>query len=749
MEKVGRYKIIGELGRGAMGIVYKAQDPAIGRMVAVKSIRLDTLADDSERDRMRERLFREAQSAGILSHPGIVTIYDIAEENGMAFIFMELVNGPPLEKLLKADRAPDKATILSIMRQTAAGLDFAHKKGIVHRDIKPANIMVHEDGSAKITDFGVAKIVSQQMTRAGTIMGTPSYMSPEQVHGGEVSGRTDQFSLAVIAYEILTGEKPFTAEYLPTLLYKIVRDDPTPPHRLNPTLMPIVDSVMSKALAKDSSQRYETCVEFIDALAAACSASQNWVPMSRGAMQNMPTIATSDPRADMAETVMESLPGTVILPPEQAPPVPQAAPVSLANAPTAPAAIARPVEPSKTTEPTRPPAALKPAEPASAELASGDMPTQAMPIYKPAAPASSDAPTQAVPVKKSAPAADQDLPTQAMPVYKPAAAAQSDLPTQAMPVHKPAETPPAATSSSAARTQDMPLAKPRQEPLPSKNVKNEAKTKSPAPKAEPKPADAKKAEAKQPQPAPAKPEPMRLPFKDAGLETKAASGGNGLRNGLIAAGVVLVAAAALFFMRGSSEPAAAPAPDATTQSPAPDGSGSAASTSTPTSATPVATAAPAPVAAAPAKAAAPAAPPLPTEAAFQINSVPAGVDVVFDGAPETRCIAPCSINLPLGRHTLVAKRDGYRDSQRVFTLPKDTALSLQLDAMGGTLSLVTTPAGLSFAVDGQEQSRKTPVSIPLSVGNHRVQVSRGSDKQEFTVEIRDGVVTQRSLEWGQ
>src|ERR1700681_2268376 len=208
-----------------MGIVYKALDPAIGRTIAIKSIRLQELTDEAERERLRERLFREAQSAGILSHPGIVTIYDIAEENGMAYIFMEFVNGPPLEKMLLREQTPDKETLLSIFRQTASAVDYAHRKGIIHRDIKPANIMIHEDGTAKVTDFGVAKIISQSMTVAGTMMGTPSYMSPEQVQGGTITGRADQFSLAVIAYEVLTGEKPFAAENLPTLLYKIVRDE--------------------------------------------------------------------------------------------------------------------------------------------------------------------------------------------------------------------------------------------------------------------------------------------------------------------------------------------------------------------------------------------------------------------------------------------------------------------------------------------------------------------------------------------
>src|SRR6202163_3944697 len=177
MEKIGRYQVLGEIGRGAMGIVYRAQDPAIGRVIAVKTIRLSDLTETSERERLRDRLFREAQSAGILSHPNIVTIYDIAEENGLAFIFMELVNGPPLEKVLDAETL-DKQGILTTLRQTAAALDYAHKKGIVPRDIKPANIMIHDDGQAKITDFGVAKIISQQMTQAGAMTRTPNYMSP-------------------------------------------------------------------------------------------------------------------------------------------------------------------------------------------------------------------------------------------------------------------------------------------------------------------------------------------------------------------------------------------------------------------------------------------------------------------------------------------------------------------------------------------------------------------------------------------
>lgn len=293
MEQIGRYQIVGELGRGAMGVVYRAQDPTIGRTIAIKTIRLSDLTDTGERQRLRDRLVREAQSAGILSHPGIVTIYDIQEEADMAYIFMEFVDGAPLEKTLLAEQAIDKTALVSILKQTAAALDYAHKKGIIHRDIKPANIMIDGDGAAKIADFGVAKIVSQQMTQVGAMMGTPTYMSPEQVQSKTVDGRADQFSLAVIAYELLTGEKPFVSDYLPTLLYKIVSEEPIAPQRINPSLGQQVEQVFRKAMAKDPAARYETCTDFVNALVIACESKKNWQPLPRGSSQSLPTVATT------------------------------------------------------------------------------------------------------------------------------------------------------------------------------------------------------------------------------------------------------------------------------------------------------------------------------------------------------------------------------------------------------------------------------------------------------------------------
>jgi serine/threonine protein kinase len=223
METIGRYRIIGELGRGAMGVVYHATDPAIGRSVAIKTIRIRDIHDTQQRAKLRERLFREARSAGVLSHPNIVTIYDMDEVDGLAYIAMAYVNGPTLEKILASQSPLSGANMLRILRQTASGLDYAHGRGIVHRDIKPANIMTDEDGAVKITDFGIAKITAvSNMTETSTVVGTPNYMSPEQVQGHEIDGRSDQFSLAVIAYEILTGERPFQGEHLSTVVYKIV-----------------------------------------------------------------------------------------------------------------------------------------------------------------------------------------------------------------------------------------------------------------------------------------------------------------------------------------------------------------------------------------------------------------------------------------------------------------------------------------------------------------------------------------------
>ena len=274
-----------------MGVVYHAIDPNIGRPVAIKTIQLSGVRTPEEQDRLRERLFREARSAGILSHPGIVTIYDVEQQGDLAYIAMEYVDGPTLDQVLSGVPMPPDQ-MFSILGQTAVALDYAHGKGIVHRDIKPANIMIAADGTTKITDFGIAKVTtSEQFTMTGAIVGTPHYMSPEQVQGQPVDGRSDQFSLAVITYEMLTGEKPYTGEHLTTVVFKIVAEEPVAPMRLNPSLSGAIETVLKRGLAKKAEARYRTCQEYVDALEKACAASKGWKVMPRGGTLNEPTVA--------------------------------------------------------------------------------------------------------------------------------------------------------------------------------------------------------------------------------------------------------------------------------------------------------------------------------------------------------------------------------------------------------------------------------------------------------------------------
>jgi serine/threonine-protein kinase len=295
MDRIGRYKIVRELGRGAMGVVYHAIDPNIGRPVAIKTINFATVLKPAEQERMRERLFREARSAGILSHPGIVTIYDVDQQGDLAYIAMEYVDGPTLDQLLSQPQAMPPERMFSILAQTAVALDYAHGKGIVHRDVKPANIMIAADGTAKITDFGIAKITaSEQFTMTGSIVGTPHYMSPEQVQGQAVDGRSDQFSLAVIAFEMLTGEKPYTGEHLTTVVYKIVAEEPPSPHRFNASLGSGIENVLRKGLSKKPDGRYASCNEFIDALEKACAANKGWQSLPRGGSLNTPTVSDKE-----------------------------------------------------------------------------------------------------------------------------------------------------------------------------------------------------------------------------------------------------------------------------------------------------------------------------------------------------------------------------------------------------------------------------------------------------------------------
>ena len=262
-ERFGRYEILAELGRGAMGVVYKARDPKINRVVAVKTISLAGQPADEEQE-YRERFYREAEAAGRLSHPGIVTIFDVGEEpeTRAPYIVMEFVGGQSLDKLLSAqDRKLPLETALQLTLELAEALDCAHGQGVVHRDLKPANILLTEDGHAKIADFGVAKLNLANHTLAGRALGTPAYMSPEQLNGEAVDGRSDLFSLGVVLYTILTGYRPFQGNSALTVSYKVVNRDPIPATVLDTELPPALDYIIARAMAKDPAQRYQRGME--------------------------------------------------------------------------------------------------------------------------------------------------------------------------------------------------------------------------------------------------------------------------------------------------------------------------------------------------------------------------------------------------------------------------------------------------------------------------------------------------------
>ncbi len=250
-----------------MGVIYKAKDPVIGRYVAIKTIRLGDFTDSSHVAELHSRLMREAQSAGVLSHPNIITIFDVGEEGGLAYFAMELVEGATLEHIIESERL-DESTIVNIARQTADALGFAHQRGIVHRDIKPANIMLTQDGRVKVADFGIAKVGSTKMTQTGMLLGSPSYMAPEHFLGKPLDGRSDIFALGILLYELITGQPPFNAENLGTLSYKIVHEDPLPPSKLKPGMNPRLNALVVKALARDPAARFQTAEEMCAALDA-------------------------------------------------------------------------------------------------------------------------------------------------------------------------------------------------------------------------------------------------------------------------------------------------------------------------------------------------------------------------------------------------------------------------------------------------------------------------------------------------
>jgi eukaryotic-like serine/threonine-protein kinase len=281
-EMLGKYELRHVLGKGAMGTVYEGFDPIIARRVAIKTVRLPE-PDDEEAQEELARFKREAQAAGRLSHPNIVGVFDYGETPEIAYIVMEFVDGTTLKHILDKGERFEQAEIVRVMDGLMAGLQFSHERGVVHRDIKPANVMMTKAGEVKIADFGIARIESSSMTQAGTMLGTPSYMSPEQFMGQTVDARTDLYSSGVMLYQLLTGEKPFEGG-LTAIMHKVLNTEPLPPSALSVTVTPAFDAVVAKAMAKRPDDRFASASEFAVALRdAQAGKSENTGRFSLGA----------------------------------------------------------------------------------------------------------------------------------------------------------------------------------------------------------------------------------------------------------------------------------------------------------------------------------------------------------------------------------------------------------------------------------------------------------------------------------
>jgi serine/threonine protein kinase len=354
-EIAGRYQVIKKLGAGAFGTVYKAKDKILGRMVAIKTIRLEGLAAaGASLDELMDRFKREAQVSAQLKHPNIVTIYDIGEAGGVSYIAMEFIDGVGLDRVIAGDgRLPlERAAMLGA--QVADALDFAHKNGVVHRDIKPANIMVEAGDRVKVTDFGIAKVMESgdHLTMTGSLLGTPSYMSPEQAKGAALDGRSDLFAVGCILYEMIAGKKAFRGDSITGLIFKIITEEPPPLREMDPDVPEEMVRIIAKALAKTADARYQAGHELAADLLALTRAgtmptlrqaevktASGMPPVGVGATVITPATMKSGP--DAAPTRVAPRPGPPAPPP---PPMPPAAgraatppPLPHAAAPVAPA----------------------------------------------------------------------------------------------------------------------------------------------------------------------------------------------------------------------------------------------------------------------------------------------------------------------------------------------------------------------------------------------------------------------------
>jgi eukaryotic-like serine/threonine-protein kinase len=470
MDTIGKYKLVRVIGEGGMGRVYEAMDPVIGRRVAVKTISLNVVADAET----RARFFREAQAAGQLSHPNLITIHDIGESEDTPYIVMEYLEGMDLSRAIQKERLSYDRK-MQIMVDVCEGLAFAHVHDIVHRDIKPANIFLTNQGRVKILDFGLARGALSDVTRTGKLVGTPNYMAPEQIRGDDIDHRADIFSTGVVFYELLSGRKAFEGDSIATTMYKVLETQPQPVHLIDEQLPASLSAIIDRSLAKDRSARFQTSTEMLDAIVAA-HGRPNQVERSR--LQTVQLPAPAKPASSVKSATREAdssrskpmiwIGASVLLAvlagftiwsqrspaPEPAAPVARTEPVPPPPAPAENAAASAP-SPSPSFVPVPPPPAAAPPRSNPVDSAA-KAPARKPSPAETAKPASAAAPSPApAPEVKPEPTPAPPPVTTAPPPAEPAPAPVAPLrPTTPPPAPTPATPPPAATPP--ARAEESP-----------------------------------------------------------------------------------------------------------------------------------------------------------------------------------------------------------------------------------------------------------------------------------------------------
>jgi serine/threonine-protein kinase len=747
---IGRYQVQESIGFGAMGAVYKAFDPLIKRTLAIKTLRLDIPRNSPQYKSFIDRFYHEARISGTLSHPNIVTLFDIGEEGGVPYLAMEFVEGETLASILEKGARFNPEKVISLVSQIASAVDYAHSKGVIHRDIKPSNLILAEADRVKVTDFGIAKLADAEMTQSGTLLGTPAYMSPEQAMGEKLDGRSDIFSLGVCAFEMLSGEQPFAGPNVTAILYKLVHVEPIEPANLemNGLVPQKWREVFGRVLAKKPDDRYQTATEFVqdleyclgswfgsamldtlvdDNAGAAIRAAAGGIapppvapPAPLPEPEPDPTVAAFDevttalPRPEALDPA-DDVPPTVLMTPPRAPdtdtvpvPAPEVEPPPVPMEPEPPTvlmAMPPPLPSSRTTSGAKPaapaaaprPPAAAPRPPAALATPVGERPRRPPagppPVSPPpAAPFSDDAgPT----VLMSPPAMPPPVPekTVLMPSL------DTSAPRAPRPAPPPAAAPAAARAAADAGGEVPPTV------LMSAPVVPSPPTPPPPPPRPPRPAAAVATGE------------MPAPVAPAGARPANRRGGAGL---MMAGGALLLlvaaaAVAAVMMLRGGSDPVADAQPPPTLAPAVPP--------------TTLAAATPEPQADV-----------LAISGALRVATQPPGAAVTVDGV--SRGASPVDVaELPLGAHEVRVELRGYAPAVQKVVLTAESPqaevnLSLLRAAPTSVMAEVfSEPAGALVLIDGIAVGQ-TPLRQAVRVGGHSVELRReGFESWHGTLEV--------------